>query len=121
MKKLSDCPLRIVQTKYGVNKQLVCSGGLNFLLVGEDAMLCYHCPVPKAGLDELIDCSYSEIYTVIRSTVGSQVTIEYDVDCYATTEQERCGECPNQRTCIKDSLNKEKQINEKTPHTLGNV
>lgn len=103
MNKLADCPLRTVQTKYGV-KQLICSGGLNFLLVGEDAMLCHYCPVPKAGLDELINCSYSEIYTVMRNTVGSQISVEYDVVCYATGEQERCSECPNQRTCNKDSM-----------------
>lgn len=97
MSKLPDCPLRTIRTEFGKNKQLVCSGGMNFLSVGEDAALCHQCLVLKAGLDELLHCPHSDIYTTMKG-VGSQVAIEYDVECDATREQERCSQCPNRGT-----------------------
>lgn len=112
MSDLPDCPLRTVRTEFGKNEQLVCSGGMNFLLVGEDAALCHHCTVLKAGLDELLHCPHSDIYTTMRSTVGSQTIIEYDVECYATTEQERCNQCPNRRIITNNSMLGENQTNE---------
>lgn len=112
MNKLADCPLRTVRTEFGKKKQLVCSGGMNFLVVGEDAALCHHCLVLKAGLEELLHCLHSDIYTTMRSTVGGQVTIDYDVECNATTEQERCSQCPNQRPSIRDSQIGENQTDE---------
>lgn len=112
MSKLPDCPLRTIRSEFGKNEQLTCSGGTNFLLVGEDAALCHNCVVLKAGLDELLHCSHSDVYTTMRSTVTSQVTIEYDVECYATEEQDRCKQCPRHRPGIKDSLIRENSTNE---------
>lgn len=108
MSKLPDCPLRTTRTEFGKKKQLVCSGGMNFLVVGEDAELCHHCLILKAGLAELLHCPYSDIYTTMRSTAG-QITIEYYVECDATMEQERCSQCSAK---VTDSLMGEKQTND---------
>ena len=98
MSKLPDCPLRITRTESGKKKQLVCSGGMNFLSVGEDAELCHHCLVLKDGLQELLNCPHSDIYTTMRSTAG-QITIEYYVECDATMEQERRADCRGYNAC----------------------
>jgi hypothetical protein len=95
MSKLPDCPLRTIRTEFGKNKQLVCSGGMNFFSLGEDASLCHHC-VLKAGA-EILHCPHSDIYTTMRTLRDSQLIIGYDVECYASKEHERCKQCPKRR------------------------
>lgn len=97
MSKLPDCALRTTLSDFGKNEQLVYSGGMNFLVLGADAALCHHCRLLKAGLDELLHCPHSDIYTTMQRSVEGHISIEYYVECYVTTEQKRCRQCPEIR------------------------
>jgi len=79
--------------------QYRCSGGLNFISLGTDAALCHHCRVPTAGLEEVLQCPHSDIYTSVRLVQEEQSTVvDYDVQCFAKPGDQHCGQCPEMRT-----------------------
>ena len=97
MGALPDCPLRVqVQSWIEDERQYRCLGGVNFAALGPDAALCHHCRLAASGLDELLHCPQSDVYTFLRPP--SPGVVDYDVDCYARCGDEQCGQCPDLKT-----------------------
>jgi hypothetical protein len=101
MKQLPKCQLRVKPKGTTKSDEFVCSGGVNFYSLGNDAELCQHCTILESSLSILLHCHHSDVSTILNTVSGQKVLL-HEVDCFAKPSDEKCNRCPNLNSAIAD-------------------